>query len=174
MNGNWQTRHRARFGGLPWLALGAVLCAGLAGCATTGDAPTLFAPWGSDSSNELSKSEQGWNCENIENAIFAHATKIAALNKTAEAETKAASPTITGFFKRMTEGPGADSPAAAQIKSERAAADNYNKALRAKGCLPVDIDAKIAAAPRPEKPPEPFTGPAFPKLPSLTGILGNP
>ena len=155
-------------------ALGAALCATLAGCASTGDAPSLFAPWGSDSSNGLSKSEQSWNCDNFENAISTHVTKIVALKATADAEAKAASPTLSGFFKRMVDGPGADSPALAQIKTERSAADTYSKAMRAKGCPAIDIDARIAAASPPEKPPEPFTGPAFPKLPSLTGILGNP
>ena len=90
----------------------------------------------------LSSAEANWQCSGLETALQARVTRIIALTQQVKAEEVQVAPTVSRFFSRMAGEP--DSPAVAEIKSERAAADAYNEALRKKGCAAVDIDAKIA------------------------------
>ena len=125
--------------------LALLLVGGLGACATGGGAPSLLG-WQPDGGYVLTKAERGWRCESLENTIGTRINTIVALKYAAKAESAAAPPTVSGFFQRLTQGAGADSPSLAKIKPERAAADAYNTRLRADGCPPVDIDARIAAA----------------------------
>ena len=147
----------------------------LTGCATN-PAPSLSLaePFAASAQYVVSPSEQGWHCGGLENAIDARATRIAELQLKAKIETDAAAPTFSRMFTRLFDGPGADSPSFKQIATERAAADAYNDALRAKGCQRVDIDARIAAAPAPKLPAKGDTGPTLPEAPAaIKGIVGK-
>ena len=158
------------------IALAAALFATLlTGCATN-DTPSLSLtdPFATKARYAVSPSEQGWHCGGLENAIDARATRIAELQLKAKIETDAAAPTFSRMFTRLFDGPGADSPSFKQIATERAAADAYNDALRAKGCQRVDIDARIAAAPAPKLPAKGDTGPTLPEAPAaIKGIVGK-
>lgn len=90
--------------------------------------------------------EKNWHCAGLEDALQTRVTAIAALNEQARKDADSGAPTVSALFARMAGKPGDESPALAQIKTERAAADAYNDALKAKGCALVDIDARIAAA----------------------------
>ncbi|MEQ1698438.1 MAG: hypothetical protein ABL901_21640 [Hyphomicrobiaceae bacterium] len=94
----------------------------------------------------LSASEKNWHCAGLENALQARVTAIAALRQQARSNADQGAPTVSALFARMFGKPGDDNPALAQIKTERAAADAYNDALKAKGCGLVDIEARIATA----------------------------
>jgi hypothetical protein len=122
----------------------------------------------------VSAAEQNWHCGGLENAIDARVTRIAELQLRAKVESDAAAPTISRMYTRLMDGPGADSPSFKQIAGERAAADAYNDALRAKGCRSIDIDERIAAAPAPTLPAKGDMGPSLPEAPAaIKGLVGG-
>lgn len=129
------------------MAPAALIAAALGGCATGQDLGSgTTGSVGSPQSYVLTAAEQNWHCEQLDNAVQARITKIAALTAQAKAENTAAAPTVTRLFSRMFSEPGSDSTALAQIKPERSAADAYNVSLAQKGCPRIDIEAKLAAA----------------------------
>jgi hypothetical protein len=116
----------------------------VSGCATS-SAGVLDGSTGSGG-YALSVAEQKWHCGGLENAIQSRVTKIVALDLQAKSESKTVAPTLSRMFTRLVDGPGTDSPALTQIRSERVIADAYNDQLRVKKCPIVDIDAKILKA----------------------------
>ncbi len=121
---------------------GAVLMGGCASQTSGGGAFDLLSKGQGD--YVLSAAEIHWNCGGIENALQARITRIMTLSHQAKAESDTTPPTISRFFSRLAGEP--DSPALAQLKTERAAAEAYNRELKTKGCPAVDIDARLAAA----------------------------
>lgn len=144
----------------------ALVCAGLAvlvsGCAGGIDAPSLDLV--GSHGYTLTAAEMRWNCPALENAVQARVTRITALNQQAKAEQAATPPTLSRFFTRLSGEP--DSPALTEIKSERTAADAYNRELKTKGCAPVDLDAKLAGI----VPVPPAAADITPLPPALQGV----
>jgi hypothetical protein len=135
------TRRARRAGGLAALALAALI----GGCATGTGGGAAFDLLNKGSGDYvLSAAEMHWNCAGLENALQARITRISALSQQAKADENAMPPTLSRFMTRLAGEP--DSPALVQIKSERAAADAYNRELKTKGCPAVDMDARLASA----------------------------
>jgi hypothetical protein len=116
----------------------------VSGCATGSESST--GSIGPRAGYTLTAIEQGWHCDALENALNARITTIASLSLQAKAESEATPSTLSRLVTRMFGEPGQDNSALEQIKPERSAADAYNATLKSKGCVTVDIDAKLAPA----------------------------
>lgn len=88
-----------------------------------------------------------WNCGRLENAIDTKIVRILELRNAARTEAQSAAPTLEKLFGRWSFGnTETNNSALSAIKTERAQADAFNARLPEVGCIPVDIDARIASA----------------------------
>lgn len=118
----------------------------IGGCASTSDQPLLLA-LSTSSAPPLTADEMTWNCGRLENAIDTKIARIVELQKAARAEAEREAPTLEKLFGRWSFGnTESNNNSLAAIKAERSKADIYNARLPDVGCVPLDIDARIAAA----------------------------
>ncbi len=85
-------------------------------------------------------------CKGLENAIDVHISKLVALKQLAKVESEQPAPTLERAFVRMFGSQGADNKALSEITIEQNQLEHYNSVLLTKGCVGVDISAKLAAA----------------------------
>lgn len=94
-------------------------------------------------------------CKGLENAIDVHVTKVVALQRSAKTESEQSPPTVERALTRMFGSQDSDNKALSELTTEQNQLDHYRAVMQSKGCAPVDIAAKIAAAPVPIPPEKP-------------------
>ena len=93
----------------------------------------------------LTDAERNATCVAIETTMQAQAARINALERSAEAERKAAAPTLARTFARVFGPADSDNKAVADLRHEQIRLDAFNELLADKGCGKIDTIALVQA-----------------------------
>jgi hypothetical protein len=134
------------------LGIVTVSVAALGGCANGSEARSDggLAPATSGTPGpayDLTAAERSWPCGALQSAIGDSVGRMRTFQASAKADDAAVAPTLARSVTRLFGPPGAERTGSVQLARERARADAYNGALKARGCAPVDVDALLRAAP---------------------------